>query len=89
MAASYPADHQVGIEVPFDGSDCDKCEYLKDRAKRICGESHFIAAECKTPPKPAGSDQIPLPVNRYCCDFFEPKAAPKSLGQRMSAQGAK
>lgn len=67
----YPKDHQVGIEVPRGGSDCAKCEYLKDYLGRICGNKNFIAAECSKPPKPADSNKIPLPVDEYCCDFFE------------------
>ena len=59
----YPPDHKVGMEVPQGGSNCDKCEYLK--APQTCGEQHFIEWN--------GSDHIPQPTDRYCCDFFEPK----------------
>lgn len=69
--ADYPEDHQVGIEVPRGGSDCQKCEYLKDPEKRICGNKFFIRAACTDPVKPAGSSKIPLPIDEYCCDLFQ------------------
>lgn len=59
----YPADHQVGMEVPKGGSNCAKCEYLK--APQKCGEFHFVEWN--------GSDTIPAPADQYCCDFFEEK----------------
>lgn len=65
----YPKDHKVGMEVPRGGSSCNKCEYLKDYAKRLCGEKHFIQWDGEN--KPAGSNKIPLPVDEYCCDLFE------------------
>lgn len=52
----------VGMEVPEGGSNCQKCEYLKDEAKRICGNPRFI--------KWNGSSKIPKPVSRYCCNYF-------------------
>jgi len=59
----YPADHQVGMEVPKGGSNCAKCEYLKEDGK-TCGEPHFIKWN-------GGTGRLPEPSDRYCCDFFE------------------
>lgn len=59
----YPPDHQVGMEVPVGGSDCDKCEYLV--GPQTCGESHFIEWN--------GSNHIPVPTNKWCCDFYDIK----------------
>lgn len=56
----YPADHEVGMQVPKGGSDCAKCEYVKGQK---CTNEHFV--------KWLGSDRIPKPTNEYCCDFFE------------------
>jgi len=61
--ATYPPDHQAGMRVPRGGSDCAKCEYLKDAEKRICGNSYFI--------KWNGSNVIPAPVDAYCSDYFQ------------------
>lgn len=61
----YPADHEPGMRVPKGGSSCAKCEYLKDKNKRLCGNEYFI--------KWNGSDKIPAPVNEYCSDWFESK----------------
>jgi hypothetical protein len=58
------------MEVPQGGSMCANCEYLKDAKNRICGNTFFVAWE--GPNKPAGSDKIPLPVDRYCSDWYEP-----------------
>jgi len=52
----------VGMEVPEGGSNCAKCEYLKDAEKRLCGNSRFI--------KWNGSSKIPHPVDCYCCNYF-------------------
>jgi hypothetical protein len=49
--------------VPKGGSCCEKCEYLANENKRLCGEDEFIGWN--------GGAQIPLPVDEYCCDFFE------------------
>lgn len=67
--ATYPADHLAGMRVPKGGSDCAKCEYLKDAKKRICRNEYFIAWE--GPNKPAGSAKIPAPIDEYCSDFYE------------------
>ena len=64
-AARYPVDHKPGMKVPKGGSNCAKCEYLKDREQRLCGNSNFI--------KWKGDDQIPVPVGIYCCDWFSAK----------------
>lgn len=57
----YPADHQVGMEVPVGGSNCDKCEYLK--APQTCGNAKWVGWN--------GSNRIPVKTDRYCCDFFD------------------
>lgn len=58
----YPADHKVGMVVPVGGSDCEKCEYLSGQK---CTNKIFTQW--------LGSDIIPAPVNKYCCDLFESK----------------
>ena len=58
----YPADHQVGMQVPKGGSDCAKCEYVSEDEKR-CSNPDFV--------KWNGSKILPHPANQYCCDFFE------------------
>lgn len=67
----YPEDHKAAMEVPQGGSMCLSCGYLKDAKNRICGNPYFIA--WSGPNKPAGSNKIPLPVDRYCSDWYEPK----------------
>lgn len=59
-AVKYPADHQLGMRVPEGGSDCRKCEYVDGQK---CTNPIFI--------RWLGSDTIPAPVNKYCCDLFE------------------
>lgn len=61
---TYPADHEPGMRVPKGGSNCAKCEYLKDREKGLCGQPNFVAWN--------GSDKIPGPIDSYCSDWFEP-----------------
>ena len=56
----YPADHKLGMEVPLGGSDCEKCEYVSGQK---CTNKIFA--------KWNGSDVIPAPTNKYCCDLFE------------------
>lgn len=63
--ATYPADHEPGMRVPEGGSNCAKCEYLKDAEKRLCGNKYFIAWH--------GSNKIPAPIESYCSDWFEEK----------------
>lgn len=58
----YPADHKLGMVVPQGGSDCQKCEYVDGQK---CRNKIFA--------KWNGSDVIPAPVDKYCCDFFESK----------------
>lgn len=69
QAFHLPPDHQPGMEVPPGGSMCANCKFLKDPQRRICGEPNFIA--WKGPNKPAGSPVIPLPINRYCSDWYQ------------------
>jgi hypothetical protein len=57
---AYPADHQLGMIVPLNGSDCEKCEYWKDGE---CANEIFK--------KWNGSGKIPISPDRYCCDLFE------------------
>jgi len=57
----YPPDHKVGMKVPLDGSDCEKCEYLK--ANGECGQPLYIEWN--------GSGKLGAPPNQFCCDFFE------------------
>lgn len=58
----YPPNHKLGMEVPQGGSDCKKCEYLSGQK---CTNKIFTQWN--------GSDVIPAPVDRYCCDLFETK----------------
>jgi hypothetical protein len=60
----YPADHQVGMKVPEGGSNCAKCEYVSED-KKACRNKGFVMWN--------GSDVLPAPADRYCCDFFEPE----------------
>jgi hypothetical protein len=61
---TYPDDHVGGMRVPKGGSNCAKCEYLKDKEKGLCGNKYFI--------KWHGSDKIPGKIDEYCSDWFEP-----------------
>ena len=69
-AAEFPPDHQAGMEVPKGGSDCAKCKFLRADRKN-CSNEYFI--RWNGPNKPAGSSLIPLPIDRYCSDWFEAK----------------
>lgn len=62
--ATYPSDHVAGMRVPKGGSSCAKCEYLADN-KTDCTNAYFQ--------KWNGSPKIPLPIDEYCSDWFEPK----------------
>lgn len=70
MQPNLPPDHKAAMEVPRGGSMCANCEYLKDAKKGLCGNKNFIAWAGLN--KPAGSDKIPLPIDRYCSDWYEP-----------------
>lgn len=61
---NYSADHKVGMRVPKGGSDCAKCEYVRQNGK-ACANSQFV--------KWNGSNMLPAPADEYCCDFFEAK----------------
>jgi hypothetical protein len=63
----YPPDHVPGMEVPKGGSMCANCKFLKDPKKRICGEPNFIAWN--------GSEIIPLAIDQYCSDWYQPRKA--------------
>lgn len=52
----------VGMRVPKGGSDCAKCEYLKDAEKQLCGNKHFIAWN--------GGPKFTAPADEYCCNYF-------------------
>lgn len=60
----YPPDHKVGMRVPLGGSDCAKCEYVRNH-NLDCANEHFVSW--------AGTHKLPLPADEYCCDFFEAK----------------
>lgn len=57
----YPKDHKVGMRVPRGGSNCAKCEYLRE--PNDCAQKDFV--------KWNGANLIPLDKEVYCCDFFE------------------
>lgn len=59
----YPPDHKPGMKIPQGGSSCSSCEYYK--GDRICGNEYFQ--------KWMGSNQIPLPADEYCSDWWMPK----------------
>lgn len=61
---TYPADHKVGMRVPKGGSDCAKCEYVRQNGK-ACINKHFVAW--------LGANLLPAPADEYCCDFFSTK----------------
>lgn len=61
---AYPADHKVGIRVPKGGSDCAKCEYVRQNGK-ACANKSFVQWN--------GSNMLPAPADEYCCDFFSTK----------------
>lgn len=60
---NYPADHKVGMKVPKGGSDCAKCEYVRDTD---CANPSFVGWNY-------GQHKIPGDIHAYCCDFFEAK----------------
>ena len=63
----YPASHQVGMEVPEGGSNCEKCEYVRDG--KDCANKKFQQWQ-----KNLGIKKywvIPKAITKYCCDFFE------------------
>lgn len=91
MEAPPPMDHAAdaaiaakiqqnfkGMRVPVGGSMCEGCQFLADAEKGICGNADFIAwdGSKSDPPKPAGSDKIPAPINAYCSNWFWPKDKP-------------
>ena len=60
----YPGDHKVGMRVPKGGSNCAKCEYVRND-NQDCAQENFIAWN--------HGPKLPLPADVYCCDFFEIK----------------
>ena len=66
----FPPVRRYGEEVPKGGSMCANCEYLSDD-KKHCKNKAFVA--WKGPDKPAGSNVIPKPADRYCSIFWEGK----------------
>src|SRR5579862_3779827 len=69
----YPAGHEAGMMVPKGGSSCASCKYYKGLLK--CGNEYFVKwnGAQATPPKPAGSDDIPAKsADEYCSDFYIP-----------------
>lgn len=58
----YPKNHQVGMRVPKGGSDCAKCEHVRN-AGTECNQPQFVAWN--------GSERLPAPADAYCCDFFD------------------
>ena len=59
----YPADHQLGMEVPQGGSDCSKCSFWDGED---CENKYYREWN-------NGSGDIPVEPARYCCDFFKVK----------------
>jgi hypothetical protein len=65
----YPPDHLAAMPVPIGGSMCLNCRFL-GADKQSCKNKDFIAWE--GPDKPAGSDRLPKPPDRYCSDWYMP-----------------
>lgn len=58
----FPANHKVGMQVPLGGSMCANCEYLGKEGV-TCANEFFVKWN-------HGDENLPLPANQYCCDFF-------------------
>ena len=60
--ATYPANHKPAMRVPVGGSSCAKCAFHRADGNR-----------CDSPDyqKYYGTDQIPLPPDQFCSDWFE------------------
>jgi hypothetical protein len=59
----YPPDHQLGMVVPLNGSDCAKCSFWDGED---CENKYFRKWN-------NGSGEIPTTPDRYCCDLFKTK----------------
>lgn len=70
----YPKDHQVGMEVPVGGSNCDKCKHLVGPQR--CDDDEFIEWN--------DGDRIPVKTDRYCCDFFETSKAKAAKNEALA-----
>lgn len=68
----YPKDHQVGVRVPPGGSNCAKCKFVRN-AGLECVQKQFVTWN--------GSERLPEPANRYCCDFWEERTEKRSASE--------
>lgn len=72
-----PKDHVPGMRVPRGGSSCATCKYLDRSTMKTCTSEFFIKAGWEAsehgPAKQAGSNIIPLRVDEYCSDWYEPR----------------
>jgi len=59
----YPPNHQLGMVVPLNGSDCAKCSFWDGKD---CENERFRKWN-------NGSGKIPVSPERYCCDLFKIK----------------
>lgn len=62
-AATRSKASPIGMRVPKGGSQCGKCEYLKDAEKQLCGNKNFIAWN--------GGAKFSAPADEYCCNYFD------------------
>jgi hypothetical protein len=63
-----PPYERYGEEIPKEGTKCANCEYLADD-KKHCTNKNFI--KWNGPNKPAGSDKLPAPADRFCSIWWE------------------
>lgn len=75
--AEYSSDHKAGMEVPEGGSNCEKCEYVRSDGTE-CANKYFQQWH--------GSNQLPLPADRYCCDWFEAEHDIEAYGTSEGAE---
>ncbi len=57
-----PVSHKAGMKVPEGGAVCSKCKFVSEDLKH-CNNKYFQLWN--------GSDELPLPANEYCSDWFD------------------
>jgi hypothetical protein len=58
--ACYAPSHEVGVIAPKGGTSCANCKFVLGQ---YCGSTPWVEW--------FGSKRIPVPVDEYCCDFWE------------------
>lgn len=63
-----PSDHKAGMKVPYGGSSCANCKFLRmEEDGPHCEASYFVQWN-------GGNDKIPTDDPKsYCSDWFMPK----------------